>query len=170
MPERKRFFSLRSSLTYKLLQFWIKSPREGSFKKRNPQGPEADSFHCLTRWRSAWPSRWRWWLKRWGLILAQFLCFFVVVVNWRNRSGCQNLFNRILCKGYTCGKGSFSEHHWPPHLLHHLRQYLPHQDPDAEPPKTMREIEEEKQAEKDAQQRKVFVIVIIFFTLMIQMT
>ena len=51
-----------------------------------------------------------------------------------------------------------------------IRQYLPHQDPDAEPPKTMREIEEEKQAEKDAQQRKVFVIVIIFFTLMIQMT
>ena len=50
-----------------------------------------------------------------------------------------------------------------------IRQYLPHQDPDAEPPKTMREIEEEKQAEKDAQQRKVFVIVIIFFTLMIQM-
>ena len=58
-----------------------------------------------------------------------------------------------------------------------IRQYLPHQDPDAEPPKTMREIEEEKQAEKDAQQRKVFdvvfivtiIIVIIFFTLMIQM-
>ena len=42
-----------------------------------------------------------------------------------------------------------------------IRQYLPHQDPDAEPPKTMREIEEEKQAEKDAQQRKVIVIVIV---------
>ena len=29
------------------------------------------------------------------------------------------------------------------------------QDPDAEPPKTLREIEEEKQAEKKAQQKKV---------------
>ena len=71
---------------------------------------------------------------------------------------------------YKWGKGSLLEYHWPPHLPHPpLRQYRAHQDPDAEPPKTMREIEEEKQAEKDAQQRKVFVIVIIFFTLMIQM-
>ena len=29
-------------VTYELLQFWIKSPQEGSFKKRNPQGPEAE--------------------------------------------------------------------------------------------------------------------------------
>ena len=32
------------------------------------------------------------------------------------------------------------------------------QDPDAEPPKTLREIEEEKQAEKKAQQKKVKII------------
>jgi len=35
------------------------------------------------------------------------------------------------------------------------------EDPDAEPPKTMRELEEEKQAEKDAQQRKDDIALLI---------